>query len=457
MSTVQEMLSMFRSGELSGVSALKLRDENIQKKKGSKKFATLKREPKKKSKLLILTELAIPFNPFTGVEDDTYNRDSKFRPTQSETTVTLVIKRVAHENEEIKKIYMDKANVESWDTSDLENVTEQDRKVLARYRVPRKFTLPVARVNIPSFTGNAYGKEYLMKVERDELTDEIIGEKPLILQVNKLMNDMKYEEIAELEEKISNREITLNQKDKEKKVQSIRDKVVVSGDYPLNYVLAIEVPLDTKYNIKEDSFITEANKDNFMSKVVLVKCTAEIEAALAKYVSGEYESIDQYVDFWEYDMSCSDDTDKKDLGRNTRYEKAMVTLGNHKSFTQFNKAYIEFIDELKDLEKIFMNSIYVSKFNQSMENTFLDSVKTVIDLDSPYLTARVISANSNIISMIFGEEGDEKLAEASVGILPEGNLDENASRKAGKEIDLMNVIDSVDNEDEDDSEPLVID
>ena len=292
MSNVQELLSSFASGELSGVSALKLRDENIQKKKGSKKFATLKREPKKKSKLLIITELAIPFNPFTGVEDETYNRDSKFRPTQSETTITLLVKRIAHENEEVKKIYMDRAGVEKWDTSELEKITEVDKQVVARYRVPRKFTLPVCRVNIPSFTGNAYGKEYLMKVERDELTDEIIGEIPLPLQVNKLMNDMKYEEIAELEEQIANKEIVLNDKDKESKIKTIRDKVIVSGDYPLNYVLAIEIPLDTKYKYKEDTFISEATKENFMSKVVLVKCTAEIESALDKYINGEYEALD---------------------------------------------------------------------------------------------------------------------------------------------------------------------
>lgn len=455
MSNVQELLNSFASGELSGVSALKLRDENIQKKKGNKRFATLKREPKKKSKLLIITELAIPFNPFTGVEDETYNRDSKFRPTQSETTITLLIKRIANDNPEVKKIYMDKAGVEKWDTSDLETVTAEDKKIVARYRVPRKFTLPVCRVNIPSFTGNAYGKEYLMKVERDELTDEIVGEIPLPLQVNKLMNDMKYEEIAKLEEQIANKEIVLNEKDKEAKIKTIKDKVIVSGDYPLNYVLAIEIPLDTKYKYKEDTFISEATKENFMNKMVLVKCTAEIESALDKYINGEYEALDVYTDFWEYDMSCSDDQDKKDLGRNTRYEKAMVSLIDHTSFTSFVKAYREYMDEVKDLEKIFMNSVYVSKFNQSMENTFLDAVKTVIDIDSPYITARVAGANSNIISMVFGEEGDDKLADASIGMIAEGNLDEKESRKAGKELDLMNVIGSVDEEEEE--ENLTID
>jgi len=186
-----------------------------------------------------------------------------------------------------------------------------------------------------------------------------------------------------------------------------------------------------------------------MSKVVLVKCTAEIEFALDKYINGEYEALDLYTDFWEYDMSCSDDQDKKDLGRNTRYEKAMVTLKDHASFNTFNKAYIEFMDETKDLEKTFMNSVFVSKFNQSMENTFLDAVKSVIDIDSKYLTSKVISANSNIISMVFGEEGDDKLAEASIGMIAEGKLDEKESRKAGKEIDLMNVIGDVDNEEED--------
>lgn len=441
MSNVQELLSSFMSGDLSGVSQLKLRDENIQKKSGALRISQLKREPKKKSKLLVLTELAVPFNPFTGVEDDKYNRDSKFRPTLSQTTVTLMLKTACAENETLKKVYMDKARMTSWDTSDLENVTAEDRKIFARYRVARKFTLPVCRVNIPSFTGNTFGKEYLMKVQRDELTGEVVGEVPLLLQVNKLMRDMCYEEINKLEEDMANKIVVLNSKDAENAKKNIKDKVVVSGDYPLNYVMCIEVPLDNQYNIKDEA-ISDLTPETLAPMLRLVKCTAEVELALDKYLLGEYAAVDSHTDFWEFDMNCPNEEDKKELGKKTRYEKAMIAINTKPEYNQLVESYRGYIDEVKDLEKTFMNSVYVSKFNSSMEDSFLDAVKGIIDIDSEFMTNKVLNANANIITLVFGDSGDNKLAEASIGLGSEGKLDEKASEKAGKEIDFMTIMDS---------------
>lgn len=448
MSNVQELLNSFMSGELSGVSALKLRDENIQKKKGNKRINTLKKEPKKKSKLLIITELAVPFNPFTGVEDEQYNRNSKFRPTLSQTSVMLMLKTACNENAELKKVYMDKARVTEWDTSDTENVTSQDRLVFNRYRVPRQFTLPVCRVNIPSFTGNVFGKEYLMNVKRDELTDEIVGEVPLILQVNKLLRDMNYEEINQLEEKIQKKEIVLNDKDKENQVKAIREKVVVSGDYPLNYVMAIEIPLDNQYHVKDLDSLSACTPENFIDKLRLIKCTAEVDLALDKYKAGEYSAVDIYDDFWEYDMNCPNEEDKKELGKKTRYERAMTPVNTLEGYENLIDAYREYMDSAKDLEKTFMNSVYVSKFNSSMEDSFLNSVKSIVDLNSEFMTNKVLNANASIITLVFGDEADAKLAEMAIGGGTEGSLDEKASEKAGKEVDFMSIMDSEDDEED---------
>lgn len=63
-----------------GTSKYQLRNENVQTKNRVARIPKLKKELKKKSKLIIPAELALPFNPLTGKEDEKYNPDKKFRP-----------------------------------------------------------------------------------------------------------------------------------------------------------------------------------------------------------------------------------------------------------------------------------------------------------------------------------------------------------------------------------------
>ena len=454
MSDVQQLLEGFMSGDIATTSELKLRDENIQKKFRGTRLKGLKKEPRKKSKLLVMTELAIPFNPFTGKEDDTYNRDNKFRPTLAESTVMKTLKEYCRTHEDIKKVFMQKSGVTEWNIDNVDTITKEDRKVFQRYRVPRKFTLPVCKVNIPIFTGNAFGRDYLINVKRDELTQQIEGEMPLLLKVNKLMNDMAYEEILELNQKIKDGSLTLNDKDKKAEVSKIYDKVVVSADYPVNYVVAVELALNGKSDLEHKEDIRALEPSDMLGKLVLVKCTKEVENALDKYLLGDYEAIDLYPDFWEFDMNCSSDEDKKELGKNTRYEKAMNYLSDYKGVEEFQKSFAKCVDETPDWEKIFMNSVFVSKFDDSMEDSFLDAVSSVIDLDSPFLTAKVVNANADIITLIYGDEGEAKVAEAASGLMHEGNLDEAKSEQEGKAnvLDIMNVLETDDNVEADEIE-----
>lgn len=440
--SIKDLINDFKEGKIEAVSKHKLRDESKQERNKVERLGTLKKEAKLKEKLLFITELAIPFNPSTGKEDEQFNREQKFRPYLAQSTVMRLVKGLCNESPEAKEVFMKKAGITEWETAG-EELTDIDKKIFARYRVPRVYTLPVAKVNIPAFTGNAFGKDYLINVEKDPDNGQIVGELPLILKVNKLMSDMAFEELTEMETKIKDGELTYTKKEKEDAVRAVWAKVVVSGEYPLNYTTAVGIKLNSKSELADD--LREMEPADMFENLILVRRNKEIKTSLDKYTNGEFSAIDYYNDFWEFDMNCPNETDPAALGLGTRYDKAMVALKDMANSDAFIASLLATLDGDKDWEKIFLNSAYVSKFNDSLEDSFLECTRKIIDINSPYLTNRVVQFNTEIITMIFGEEGEDRIAEASVGIGTEGNLDENASKDANK-ANTLNIGEMANNE-----------
>lgn len=447
MSNVLELIQDFKDGKVEGISKHKLRDESIQEKNRNFRLKTLKKESLLKEKLLVLTEIAIPWNPMTGEEDETYNRDQKFRPYLAQTTVMLMCKGMANENEKAKETFLRKSGVAEWDTSDLENITDVDREVFKKFRVPRLFTLPVAKVNIPAFTGNVWGKDYLMDIQRDETTGEIIGEVPLILKVNKLMADMAFEEVSQYEKDIKDGKENPTDKEKKDHISDIWAKVVVSSEFPQNYGICAGIKLNAQSDVANPNEICETDPKDMMSNLFLIRRNKEVKESLEKYSNGAYSKLDYYDDFWEFDMNCPKADDPKEIGQGTRYEKPMTSLRDVAGADAYIKSLRNAIDADNDWEKIFLSSVYVSKFNSSLEDSFLQCVRKIIDINDPYLTDKVVVANAEVITLIFGDEGEERIAEASIGSGNEGNLDEAASRKANKE-NTINISQMAENNDE---------
>ena len=88
---------------------------------------------------------------------------------------------------------MDKAGVDNWDTSDHEHLTADDKAIFRKYRVPSIYTFPVVHVDIPAMTGD-YGRDYLVKIDRDPITGNVVGDKKLITQAYEFFRDIAYEE-----------------------------------------------------------------------------------------------------------------------------------------------------------------------------------------------------------------------------------------------------------------------
>lgn len=437
MSNVDELLRELMDGSRATVSELKIRDERMQRKNTIKRLSKITREQNKKSKLLFPTELAIPFNPYTGKEDDTYNRDIKYRPLMAQSSLMKVLKKYCNEegHEDAKQAFIDKAGLESWDTSNYDVLTKEDAQIFRRYRVPKIFTLPVIKISIPAITRSPYGRDYMVEVKRDEITGALIGDMPLPLQINKLQHDLCYQAVKQLEEDIKNHKEDLIEKDKKERIRKIYDEVVVSSDYPLNYTIAYEIPLDGSYQIDTNKAQISGLEDNdIFANLKLVKVTNEISNSLAKYVSGEYTAIDNYNDFWELDMSCPNEDDKLKLGKDTRYEKPMIRLLDCQGSADLMASFSKYLDNEKELEKIFMGSTYVSKFTPELEPILLDAMAEIISIDDKRFTASVVKANADIIQQIFADKADDLLADAGCGLIEEGDLDEKESEKLGKDM-----------------------
>lgn len=179
--TLEAYLKGLQDKGENGTSKHKLRNENLQEKHRVARIQRLKKEKKKKSKLVLFAELAFPFNPTTGEADDVYGPDSKFRPEVTPIEAALMMKGYAHENAALKESLMRRAGVDNWDTSAVDQFTDDDKVIFKRYRVPSLYTFPVVNINIPVMTKD-FARDYLIKVARDPMTGEVLGDVPVALQ-----------------------------------------------------------------------------------------------------------------------------------------------------------------------------------------------------------------------------------------------------------------------------------
>lgn len=439
---VDEIISVLRSGSVSVAS--EYRNEDAQVKRKVKRIDSLKKAPKKKSKVMVITELALPFNPLTGKEDEQFNRNNKYRPIMSTETAMLTYKKLANENTDTKSAFLNRTGLTEWDTSDLDNINDVDRTIFNKHRYPVIFTLNVVDINIPTFTGRPFSRQYRLDVNRDATTGAIEGEMPLALKINKLMADMANEAVKELEQDVKDGKLKYTKDDLADAKRKIYKDVVVSSDRPMNFVLALEIPLNAQSQISNETQLKDLTDAEIFSMLRLVKMSSKFQVALNNYIDGSYAPLDVFNNFWELDMICTKDEDAMELGKNTNFEKAMVQMVNHPDFKDFNQSFVNFMDEDQKLEQTFLASSYVTNFNPDLENNLLDAVANIIDLESPRMTKRVLQANQDIISIIFGEEGDSKLVEAEVGMVPEGNLDEKESAKEMKAMSLSSIIENDD-------------
>ena len=427
-----------------GVSKLNMRNEEKQRKFQPKRFNHLKKEKRKKSKLCFVKEIAIPFNPKTGKEDDTYNTGSKWRPPYSVESVIKLVKSYAMESEEAKQALMQHAGVSSWDVTDPDTVTDEDYRLFGSYLTARIFSIPAVHVTIPSMCNNAYGRDYTVDVKVDPVTGQYIGEVPLILQAHKFFIEMAYEELADYNDKLSSGVFKHDEKQQKEYRQGIFSKVPISDLAPINFIQAFEIPLNQKFELNDDKCLVTSDKAFVDKQTVLVRMNRTISDVLDKFCGGDYSAVDKYPEYFVVDMSCPNDTESPtELGKRTSYERELNTLKDMEGYDNFRAATVDYLDNFKDLEETVFRSSFVSRYDSSVDTQLLTACNSLIDLKNPFLTQKVIESNKDFLMLALGEKFDELQLEVECGISDkaEGNLDSAAAKQVAKTFDIASQLD----------------
>ena len=427
-----------------GVSKLNMRNEEKQRKFQPKRFNHLKKEKRKKSKLCFVKEIAIPFNPKTGKEDDTYNTGSKWRPPYSVESVIKLVKSYAMESEEAKQALMQHAGISSWDVTDPDTVTDEDYRLFSSYLTARIFSIPAVHVTIPSMCNNAYGRDYTVDVKVDPVTGQYIGEVPRILQAHKFFIEMAYEELADYNDKLNSGIFKHDEKQQKEYRQGIFSKVPISDLAPINFIQAFEIPLNQKFELNDDKCLVTSDKAFVDKQTVLVRMNRTISDVLDKFCGGDYSAVDKYPEYFVVDMSCPNDTESPtELGKRTSYERELNTLKDMEGYDNFRAATVDYLDNFKDLEETVFRSSFVSRYDSSVDTQLLTACNSLIDLKNPFLTQKVIESNKDFLMLALGEKFDELQLEVECGISDkaEGNLDSAAAKQVAKTFDIASQLD----------------
>lgn len=451
--TTAEFENAMASIGSAGESVLQLRSEELQERHRVKKMKRLKTALRKKSKLLLETEIALPFDPETGLASpDTFNSSRKYRPPFSATTVALYLKKKAHTNENLKNTLMKRAGYTEWDTSDFETLTDDDKVIFGKYRVPRIFSLTVTSINIPAMktdSSNAFAEDYAVSVKRDEF-DNVIGETPLFILANKFFRDRAFEEVQDYKESIKNANPPVDDKTVKQQISTINAKNPVSDDHPKNFVRLFEFPMDDKLQIPASDFAS-VTVDTIKNFEVISNYKADLRKSIDKYMEGSWSIADVNFDFFEIDMNCpikGDDSTLSGKGKITqdttwdRPNPIAPNIYDGETVKVFLNAVRSYIDSDAKLDTKIRASMNVPVMTEDIENRLFRALPTVIDLDSDrFITQEVIKKNSEFIRLIFGDEGDEIVDDVEAGVSDKdaGSLDESAAKKMAKEYDLTSA------------------
>lgn len=443
MSIAEQMLEMLQSGDLKGTSSLSMRNEQARTQAGASKIQKQERKKSLRMRLAVITEISIPFNPMTGKEDDLYNKTNKFRPALSASSVAAMCKAMADKNEESKATFMARAGVDSWDTTNYDEITKEDWVIFRFYRKARVFSIPVIEVMDRRVTGSTYNKKYLIKVNRDPISGDIIGEVPLALQVYNFHSNIIFEQKRHLDEVREKRKRgeeatvlvddsvlkqldlgTLTDDDYKENAKRIWKQQIVGRDRPANYVVYYAFPLNNKYEIDNKDSYASLTVDDMSKYLRFAPLMESMENELVKFEKGDYASKDHYFDFYELDMSCPDELkmgesqEAMELALKTTFAKADSDY-NFKEFAHLDRV-LEAIRKATDDDTTIEERLYASlRITPYSDDTIGDQLvqvlgETINMLDNPFVTEQLIQNNVELINEAFAD-ADEIITRAALG------------------------------------------
>ena len=145
--SLQELFANAMSGKVQMHSALGTRDESKQTKQFTTRIQKMKTVCGLNHRILVMKDIVLPFNPFTGDSDEIYNSVVPFRPILLVSQVIAQIKDICAKDEALRETY---EKMLGGKFSDGEEVTYEDYCLFKRngFIKPRIMTYDIVSVNL---------------------------------------------------------------------------------------------------------------------------------------------------------------------------------------------------------------------------------------------------------------------------------------------------------------------
>lgn len=423
-----------KSGSISGGSKYKLRNEEIQTKKRVKRYPALKKDKGTVFKVCVRKDLPIPFNPADGTTE-VFNEHNCFRPVMSATSLALLCKKYAEEVPATKERFMSAAGISEWDTSDCTQLTEVDKKVFGRYAKPMIFTPIVFHTSLPGLSKNKYGADFMIEVQRDDITGQVIGDAPLPILANQFYTSVALELFEQLKQDIKDKKVAALDDEalKDKRADFFKAEVKVSDDHPVNFLIAMKLPLNPMHEIAEP--LAQWTGTEVDSHCFNMRMNSKLQEALNRYATDPlWKSKDINFDYYEIDVTVPNIDSDTDRGQKTTYDLPMHQIQNE----SFNNLLRDKFDAEENVEEIMFNSMYIQPFGETQQSIMIEAINETTDLKDPKITNSVIQNNQEFVKLVFGTAGVEAVLEATEGLSdrPDGVSTVEEAQKMQKEYNV---------------------
>lgn len=428
---IDDFIAKMQNKEVSTSPFEDLRNESAQKKNYGRRIPFLKKEKNAKIKLLPLKSIAFPFDPFAVEVTDEYNEENKFRTEFSAETMMLAFKKYYNGNPEAKEKFMKKAKVASWDTENVEELNKTDIDAFAEFTVPYIFTLPLVHVNNKIVTGNANGADYKVDIKRNEvgaIVDSWTDKEGQIHDTPKFIKDAmelanfftsmaldKYNEWARTEG------ANKTDDDKLKYKMNLMSESPISEDRPKNYLLCYALSM-TDDLVLDEKTILEMEPKDYAKHLCLVNYSKDVRTTVEGF-SGTYKRKNVYPGFYEIDVIVPDIENKQDRGKETKWNNADLMVSGYENSQILNSIRTNtsaYLDSIKDIDKIFLGSSYVSPYSNEIHEALLKNISETVDPNKLNLTEGIATRFAGMITDIWGAKAASIMSDLAMGELKEG-------------------------------------
>lgn len=368
--SLTELFQKAKSGEVQMHSSLGSRDESKQTKQFTTRIQKMKTICGLNTRMLVMKDIVLPFNPFTGVSDSVYNEKHPFRPILLVSQVIQQLKIICASNKELKAKY---EKILGGSFSDGEEVSYSDYKLFKDkgFIKPRITTYYVVSVDLngrngfPEFKVN-YTIDYT-QLNSEGTYD--IGQAPIHHSLAVLFNSICREEWKEQESLLKNSNATDDELTAARR--NIFSKAPISFVKPKNLIPFFF------FDINQD--FPEISEENYTDVEKYLRYYSYTDKwQLAFDEANKDDTYDELIDYYDFTVKTPSSGSKSSKGTvytdedpNTIYQAMSINI------TDARKSIASGELNGKKYSSLFapVNSVIYKYFEHSQEEEFKEDGK----------------------------------------------------------------------------------